>query len=110
MAQPSLKAEFFVSPDGTVWRKDVPVPTRLRLSVLNRDGHCCQRCGSTVTKFRRREFFGDPVGTADHIVARARGGRTSIENLRTLCEPCNAQKGGKSDAEYDAYLSRIGRR
>lgn len=108
MAQPQLQAVFFVAPDGVVVPKDGPVSTRLRLAVLKRDGYVCQRCGHKVTKFRRREFFGDPVGAVDHITARARGGRTSIENLRTLCEPCNASKGGKSDAEYDAYLARIG--
>ncbi|MGH6770170.1 MAG: HNH endonuclease [Xanthobacteraceae bacterium] len=31
----------------------------------------------------------------DHILAFAKGGRTVLENLQTLCEACNLGKGDR---------------
>jgi len=56
-------------------------PPKLRAIVLERDGYRCKHCGSTS----RLE--------ADHIVARSKGGETILENLQTLCAPCNVKKG-----------------
>lgn len=52
-----------------------------RAAVLARDGHRCLKCGSTEGL------------TLDHIVPRSKGGRSHRENLQTLCESCNAEKG-----------------
>lgn len=60
------------------------IPAQIRKAVFERDGGRCafihrdgRGCGST----RRLEF--------DHIVPFARGGKTTIENLRLLCRAHN---------------------
>lgn len=55
-----------------------------RFNVFLRDEFACQYCGAT----------GDL--TFDHVVPRARGGRTSWENVVAACAPCNLRKGAKS--------------
>lgn len=55
-----------------------------RFNLFLRDEFACQYCGAT----------GDL--TFDHVVPRARGGRTSWENVVAACAPCNLRKGAKS--------------
>lgn len=61
--------------------KRKPIPYNLRALVFARDDLRCVRCGSDVYL------------TIDHIIPLARGGTDDIENLQTLCRPCNAAKG-----------------
>lgn len=63
------------------------VPAFTRFNVFLRDQFSCQYCGSTEDL------------TFDHVVPRARGGRTSWENVTTACAPCNLRKGGRMPAE-----------
>ena len=45
-----------------------------------------------------REQWGGDVPfdiTIDHILARANGGSDEVENLQTLCRPCNSRKGAR---------------
>lgn len=60
---------------------------RLRATVLIRDNCLCRMCGASPAK--------DPAITlhVDHVVPWAKGGRTVLENLQTLCERCNIGKG-----------------
>ena len=60
---------------------------RLRAEVLIRDNCLCRMCGASPAK--------DPEVTlhVDHVVPWAKGGRTVIENLQTLCAVCNIGKG-----------------
>ena len=51
-----------------------------RFNLFLRDEFRCQYCGSK----------GDL--TFDHVVPRARGGRTSWENVVAACSPCNLRK------------------
>jgi hypothetical protein len=64
----------------------VPISKRLRFKVMRRDGFRCQICGLTQKDGVRLEV--------DHKIPVARGGRNVIQNLWTLCHPCN---NGKSD-------------
>lgn len=57
------------------------IPQSIRASVLERDGHTCQHCGATGSL------------TMDHIHPWSRGGRDTMDNLQTLCMPCNRAKG-----------------
>lgn len=63
------------------------VTRALRYDVLRRDGFKCVRCG------RGRE---DGVKLhVDHIVPVSRDGKSTMDNLQTLCEDCNCGKGNK---------------
>ncbi len=65
------------------------VPAALRFRVLERDRFRCRACGASPAN--------DPACTleADHIRPLARGGKTAIDNLRTLCARCNRGKGAR---------------
>lgn len=56
---------------------------RIRPLILERDRRRCVRCGST----ERLEV--------DHVISLARGGSSEVENLQTLCLPCNRAKGAR---------------
>lgn len=56
------------------------VSNRMRFAVYKRDGNRCRKCGST----RNLEV--------DHIYPISKGGKTTFDNLQTLCHNCNAQK------------------
>ncbi len=63
----------------------------LRYEVMKRDGFKCVICGRSAAV--------DGVKLhVDHIKPVAKGGKTEMSNLRTLCQDCNL---GKSDT-YDA--------
>lgn len=63
------------------------VPLKLRYRVLVRDNFRCTLCGRSPALEHGVRLH------VDHIVPFARGGKTSEENLRTLCETCNWGKG-----------------
>jgi hypothetical protein len=64
------------------------VSWRIRFLVMRRDNFKCCICGlSPATR-------PGTVLVVDHIFPWIEGGETVMENLQTLCEPCN---GGKSD-------------
>lgn len=62
------------------------MPAFTRFNVFLRDSFTCQYCG------QRRAT---PELTFDHVVPRARGGKTSWDNVVTACGPCNLRKGSK---------------
>jgi 5-methylcytosine-specific restriction endonuclease McrA len=66
-----------------------------RINIYARDGYKCQYCG---TKCLISEL------TYDHVVPRAKGGRTTWENIVTCCYPCNYKKGSRTPAEAKMTL------
>lgn len=54
----------------------------IRWAVWERDDFRCVHCG-------RRQFL-----SVDHIHPETRGGTLRLDNLQTLCKPCNSRKGG----------------
>jgi hypothetical protein len=58
----------------------VAIPTEIRRAVFERDGGKCVECGSSFDL------------QYDHILAVARGGATTVENLQLLCADCNRRK------------------
>lgn len=71
---------------------------KLRYAVLKRDGHRCVICG------RGRD---DGVKLhVDHILPVSKGGKTVMENLRTLCDDCNSGKSDSYDPDY-SYAGQI---
>lgn len=51
--------------------------------LARRDGLACRLCGAEP---------GRAGLTMDHITPWSKGGRTELENLQLLCEPCNVAK------------------
>ncbi len=66
------------------------MPAFTRFNVFLRDGFTCQYCD-----YKRPA----PELTFDHVIPRARGGRTSWENVVTACGACNLRKGSKLPRE-----------
>ncbi len=53
-----------------------------------RDGYRCRRCGST-------DYL-----QVDHIIPVAKGGRTILSNLWTLCDLCHSKRPGHQRAKH----------
>lgn len=70
-----------------------------RRSILARDNHTCQYCGSQT-----------PPLTIDHVVPRVRGGAHTWENLVCSCCECNNKKGNRTLNEAGLQLRRRPRR
>lgn len=65
-------------------------PAFTRFNVFLRDRFSCQYCGEALPA----EDL-----TFDHVIPRARGGRTRWTNVVTACEPCNLRKGHRVPKE-----------
>ena len=61
-------------------------PAFTRFNVFLRDSFRCQYCAMRKPT---------PDLTFDHVVPRARGGRTSWDNVVTACGHCNMRKGSR---------------
>jgi 5-methylcytosine-specific restriction endonuclease McrA len=59
------------------------IPPKLRAAVYERDGHACLHCGTNSDL------------SLDHVHPYSLGGEDTMENLQTLCRPCNSRKGAK---------------
>lgn len=65
------------------------IPLGIRIRVLNRDSYRCVKCGrSPATDVGIKLHL-------DHKVPFSRGGKSTEENLQTLCQDCNIGKGNK---------------
>ncbi|GAJ29001.1 HNH endonuclease [Acidomonas methanolica] len=72
-------------------------PAFTRFNVFLRDNFSCQYCNDRLPTHDL---------TFDHVIPRARGGRTSWENVVTACSPCNLLKGSKLPAEIGMFPRR----
>jgi len=68
-----------------------------RQNIYIRDDYRCQYCGRQ---------FPSPELTWDHVLPRARGGKTEWENIVTCCIDCNRKKGGRVPSEASMALVR----
>lgn len=74
---------------GHKTKRDISL--RLRFIVMRRDSFKCKACGRSPAK-------GDQVTlVVDHVFPWSKGGETLLDNLQTLCEPCN---NGKSNLDF----------
>lgn len=64
--------------------KKAVIRRRLSKAVFERDEYRCVSCGSHVDL------------CCDHIISEHDGGPTTLDNLQTMCRPCNSSKGKKS--------------
>mgnify|MGYP003139154920 FL=1 len=68
-----------------------------RTNIFIRDKGCCQYCDKKLNKSRF---------TIDHVIPRAKGGKSTWENLVCSCAKCNAQKGDKTLNELGIKLKK----
>ncbi|MBE6701684.1 MAG: HNH endonuclease [Ruminococcaceae bacterium] len=62
------------------------ISDKLRYQVLKRDNFKCCACGASPAKDPSVELH------IDHIIPWSRGGKTTADNLQTLCSRCNLGK------------------
>lgn len=72
-----------------------------RENIYARDGGLCQYCG-------RRAAPGE--FEYEHVIPRAKGGKTIWENIVIACTPCNQRKGGRTPSEANMRLRAMPRR
>ena len=60
------------------------VTNKLRFAIYARDGNRCRKCGRSGRHYDLE---------IDHIIPIAKGGKTTYDNLQTLCHRCNVKKG-----------------
>lgn len=77
-------------------RQSAELAAGLRFTVLRRDGFRCRYCG--------RSPDDGAMLHVDHVLARSRGGPTTLENLVTACQECNL---GKSDRDLEGTTPAI---
>ena len=68
-------------------RRDIPLG--LRFHVFHRDRFKCVICGDHPAR------NAECILHVDHILPWSRGGKTRVDNLRTLCETCNVGRGNR---------------
>lgn len=62
------------------------IPVGLRYQVLRRDNFKCVLCGRSPATDQKIVLH------VDHVIAFARGGKTRLDNVRSLCQDCNLGK------------------
>lgn len=62
------------------------VSNKMRFAIYARDGYRCKKCGVSDR---------DAQLEIDHIIPIAKGGKTTYDNLQTLCHKCNLEKGDR---------------
>lgn len=66
-----------------------------RQNIFKRDGFRCQYCGTS------RDL------TLDHVIPKARGGKSTWSNLITACKNCNARKGDFTPDEIGLTIKSL---
>jgi hypothetical protein len=80
---------------------DQRVTSELRQRVIARAHGCCEYCRSQA-RFATASF------SIEHILARAKGGSTTLENLALACQGCNNHKYDKTEA-FDPVSNQLAR-
>lgn len=65
-----------------IYRKKT-ISDKIRLKVFARDFYKCKNCGINKNL------------SVDHIIPESKGRTLDLDNLQTLCRPCNSRKGSK---------------
>lgn len=58
------------------------VTNKMRFAIYERDNYRCRKCGRRTNDLE-----------VDHIIPIAKGGKSTFDNLQTLCHRCNYKKG-----------------
>lgn len=86
------RGDFYL--DENIWKSICKVErgkvtNRMRFAIYKRDGNRCRKCGRRSNNLE-----------IDHILPISKGGKSTMDNLQTLCSCCNAEKGNR----YERYL------
>lgn len=86
--------------DEIKWRKSIAgqralMTPQLRELIKERDNHKCCNCGNGT------ENEPNLLLEIDHIIPVRKGGKTTVENLQTLCWKCNRSKGAKVEESVE---------
>lgn len=87
---PSVPSECAI--DFSNWWYSRPAYVR---ATFIRDDFICQECGLHPMREDKPWLPDLSRLECDHIIPLARGGKTSMDNLQTLCKECNRKKGVK---------------
>ena len=63
------------------------VSNKMRFAIYERDGHRCRKCGCRTNDLE-----------VDHIFPISKGGKSTFDNLQTLCHRCNTMKSNTVEA------------
>jgi hypothetical protein len=78
-----------------------PIPKRIIVQVLIRDGYRCWYCGDLIPTIY--------IPVLDHQHPYSRGGANTADNLVVSCGGCNGRKRAMDVEEFRSYLERLGR-
>jgi len=90
----TIKVPSIVRLIRSIFRTDKNVKFS-RENIWLRDRGKCQYCDALVAK---NKF------TYDHVLPRAKGGKTTWENIVVSCMPCNQRKGNRALKDTDMHL------
>ncbi len=71
---------------------DQRITSELRQSVIERARGCCEYCRSQAA-YATQSF------SVEHILARSKGGATTLDSLALACQGCNNHKYDKTEAD-----------
>ena len=71
------------------------VSNKMRFAIYKRDGYRCKKCGCKTNDLE-----------VDHIFPISKGGKSTFDNLQTLCHRCNTKKSNTVEAGVINPLSR----
>jgi len=81
-------------------------PAYVRATFI-RDSFTCQQCGFHKV-LDDRPWLPDMSNLeCDHIIPLAKGGKTEMPNLQTLCKECNRKKGVTVPGDQEETLPRV---
>lgn len=78
---------------------DHRVTAQLRAKVITRAKNCCEYC-QTQARFVPESF------SVEHIIPRAKGGQTILDNLALACQGCNNHKYTRTEA-FDTVTGHV---
>ena len=71
----------------------------LKAKVFGRDGYRCRLCGCGIGQVCDLHWAQVTRLDVAHVVPWAKGGATSLENLRVTCHPCNQKERGSTEGQ-----------
>jgi 5-methylcytosine-specific restriction endonuclease McrA len=60
--------------------------------IFERDGWCCQACGTATLRTTDRQYLAPNAPELDHILPVSKGGSHTRTNVQLLCRRCNSLK------------------